>query len=570
MALKIPKRKIGGWARDIVTSCESSRQSRIAEYSTWRNYYYSGDQDGNPASYNKVYKSIERKAANLFSPVDARLSIEYERQKPEIARKQGDVSASFLSREFDRCNVDTAFAQGVKWGLIKGATIFKNNVRIRREQGESEGEGLDVYDGFSPYVIQPESFGVLEEYKTSLDHQEAFFHSTYLTYGEFASLVSGHPEEEELLRKIKSMGNKSRDGADQMSDYFRQVVIGINNPVAQQGQAASPNAGMVNWVGQPGAQLSPQIAADLIRFDELWVQDIERGDWTTIQLAGDDLVVEGKLQRRNLSGIEGHHPFDLICPNPIADYFWGRSEVANVAMIQDVINRRMDGIEAILRLQEKSPKAFIGAGGLTEQKYRAAMAQGGFIAESSPTLKIEDLTPKMPETAFTDLNNYIQFFDDSAGDQSVLQGQGEPGVRAQQHAETLVRMASPALREQALIVERIYESVGDFAFRVLQHKCPDQFFLNPDDEKTGFLLDQIPDDFRVTVDSHSSSPIFSNEFAQMAFNLKKVGAISDIDLLRMLHPPMEDTLVANAEARAEAQAKFIQEHPEEATKHHKK
>ncbi len=46
----------------------------------------------------------------------------------------------------------------------------------------------------------------------------------------------------------------------------------------------------------------------------------------------------------------------------------------------------------------------------------------------------------------------------------------------------------------------------------------------PEDmEKTSFLFAQLPDDWRITVDSHSSSPIFMDESSQLIFQGAKSG-----------------------------------------------
>jgi hypothetical protein len=81
-------------------------------------------------------------------------------------------------------------------------------------------------------------------------------------------------------------------------------------------------------------------------------------------------------------------------------------------------------------------------------------------------------------------------------------------------------------------------------------------------KKGSFLLKQLPDDARVSVDSHTASPAFQEDAERKAFNLARLGAIDHADLIMLTHPPHEDTLVARARQRAAAQAKFMQEHPE--------
>lgn len=77
-----------------------------------------------------------------------------------------------------------------------------------------------------------------------------------------------------------------------------------------------------------------------------------------------------------------------------------------------------------------------------------------------------------------------------------------------------------------------------------------------------FLLAQLPDDFHVSVDSHSASPAFSEDAKRLATELMNHGAISAPDYIRLMQPQNADMLIAAAERRDEAQAKLLAEHPE--------
>jgi hypothetical protein len=77
-----------------------------------------------------------------------------------------------------------------------------------------------------------------------------------------------------------------------------------------------------------------------------------------------------------------------------------------------------------------------------------------------------------------------------------------------------------------------------------------------------FILAQLPDDFHVSVDSHSASPAFSEDAKRLATELMNHGALSVPDYIRLMQPQNADTLIAAAERRDEAQAKLLQEHPE--------
>ena len=306
-------------------------------------------------------------------------------------------------------------------------------------------------------------------------------------------------------------------------------------------------------------QLSPDMMSELLRVDELWVVDDERDDYTTIQLIEGEIILEGKYRHLNLTGVKGLNPFTKICADPVSGYFWGRSEVSRVIQLQDMLTDRMQDVQRLLKLQIKSPKAFIGFSGLTAQKMRAMRAPGGFIQEQSPGAKVEDLGPKIPEEIFSEIQQLSEMFDEVGGFKPILQGEGAPGVRANNHARTLMRTASPNLRERALRIERDAENSASTTFELLQAKDPKVFVS---EEKEHFFLKQMPDDYYVEIDSHSSSPAFVDDARELAFALKKLGAIDEEGVIMLTHPPHEDLLIANVKKRQAARAQMIKEHPE--------
>lgn len=123
------------------------------------------------------------------------------------------------------------------------------------------------------------------------------------------------------------------------------------------------------------------------------------------------------------------------------------------------------------------------------------------------------------------------------------------------------------MRDRALLVERQCVEDGDFCLKMEQAKNAEVMVYDSEGQKKGsFLLKQLPDNARVSVDSHTASPAFQEDAERKAFNLARLGAIDHADLIMLTHPPHEDTLVQRAKQRAVAQAKLVQEHPELLTK----
>lgn len=566
MSFRIPQRTkdLVPFAQELIRDCEASRQSRMQAGATWRSWWLLGSDTGIPARYNKCRTHIARLASYLYSPVDLQFSIEVEKSQHEQWKSELPIASSTLSREFHRRGLDISFGDAVEWSLVKGSCY------VKQVWGE---------DGLDPWLVQPEMMGVLREDIDDLNRQEAFFHSSYLTPGMLRRMLTGRGDADKLMKKVKTQG---KTGADDPAkdEMFKQVIIGGVNPVATS-TTGNPAGGIVQWMSGPGADLAPHVLTELVRVDELWVQDTERQDWTTIQLVGEDIVLLGDMQHLNLCGIEGCQPFTRICANPMNGNIWGRSELANLWLIQDMLNKRIQGLEDVWRLQEDPPRAMLGGTAMTDERKQMLRQPGGWITEEQPGAKVEDMAPKLPEGAFEEINQLLSWFDDEGGMTPTLTGHGESGVRAQGHAETLVRTSSPQLRDRALLVERQLEDAGDFAFRMLQAHDATAFQvaqtggtggmmqgvmaklgMGKEQQVKSFLLSQLPEDIHVSVDSHSASPAFSEEATRLAFALHQQKAISAPDLLRLTPVQHKDTLIAAAIAREEAQAQLVKEHPE--------
>jgi hypothetical protein len=548
---RIPRRNVGPWCQDIIKKCLVSQMDRARFAETMRSFYFTGTPDGQSTLENEMYPEIDHLASALFSPVDPRLYIGFDRSETPENRAMARTTADYLSREFRRRGVDATFADAVNWGLVEASTFMKL---------------LWNRQGFDPYLVSQSMMGVYNEATVGLDRQDAFVHSSFMTFATFQRTMKGHPEEDSILRAVKrSFTRRDSPGMDREGG-IRQLLIGGTIPVnlAPPASGVSNNGGWVAWVKGPKPTMEAQTLAELIQFDELWVIDNEREDYTTFQLVG-DIVIEGKLQRRNLCGIKGLQPFTQVCPNPIKDYFWGRSEIQNLMVTQMAISSQIAGIDHTMRMGDDPPMSFIGVSGNIDQKRSALMKVGGRLAEVNPNASIKSHAPELPPQALPYLEKLVDVFHRQSGFEApVSRGMGEQGVRSGVHGDTMVRMASPRVRDRALLVERTYSELGDVGLQILQAKVGDEFSTTVEGqhEATKFLLTQLPDDYDLSVDSHSTSPAFSEEARRLAFDLAKAKAVDDIGLLRLTHPPQEDTLIADAEDRRKKQAAMLAQHPE--------
>ncbi len=596
----VPSSKLGNWAKDLVDECSTSLHKRIERGSALRNLYLSGDCEGSSQIYNKCFSHIETLSAQIYSPVELRFNIDYYGFASAVEKAKAYTATNELYRDIRGSNCDIEFGDAVTWGLIKGKTFAKL---------------LYGKDGLEPYIIQPEMMGVKREDVISLDKQEAFFQSTFYTPEAFYKFLSNNPEQEELFKKVgKYYASSENAPARDSENTMKRIILSGLYPVGSQ-DASSPSSGsrnLVDWMGGPAPDFAPEIIQSLIRLDEVWIMDDDREDWTTVQIVGDN-VVEGKTRHRNIfadmydpdnnkksikadsdNPLAGHHPYIEVSPNPLQGYFWGRSELCNVGLVQEAVNKRINGIGALLRKQEDPNYLFTGMTSSAKSTMAIMKKPGGHLVESNAGATGKALQTDLPEGLFKTLHEYIQMFDDMSGTKATLSGEGESGVRSSNHAETLVRMASPRIKKSALRVERQLEAFGGLALDILKAKVAKQFtaWVMPSEVKTSilaalfakfseeefedapvhgmkpikFLLGQLSPDCKVTVDSHSSSPVFSQEARELLFGLAKLGAVTPEFVLEHVNVPGADSAIQTLKQKEIAQQEFAQAHPELAEK----
>ena len=596
--MKIPSTGVAKWAAEIISKCSESRDERVNRGAMYRNLYLTGSEEGDPATYNKTFAYMDNLSSYLYSPVELRFGIENYGSSTPADRAKAACAASELHSYLRRSNVDTLIEEVVLWALVKGKCFIKM---------------LWTASGFEPYLVQPETMGVLREDLTTLDEQEAFFHSTYLTPDRFAQMIDRHPDKDDLMKKAAKHIHPANDSNNPDSNnVLKQIIIGGLNPFQAKGSNASPSRGIVNWLASPAPTLSPKLLGSILRIDELWVWDDDRADYTVLQVIGDDCLIEGKIRHRNLiadsfdpdnmekspqanasNPLTGHHPFVEFCPNGLAGYFWGRSELCNVALLQLMMNKRVDGINALLRFQEKPLRMYTGGTGPTQQQYSRQNKPGGYLVDSSPQGKMQNLVPDLPEGLWESLHEMEAMYDKMAGFTPTLQGRGESGVRAQGHSESLTKNASPRFKDRALGVERSVEGLGGLGLDYLKAKVgtkltawvmpkeesietsvPVDPVLSPPPVKgmlpIEFTFANLPDNCKVVVDSHSSSPAFSHETRGLLFDLFKAGAITKEQLVLHTSPPGEDTMIEDIRKAELEQAAFAEAHPEAAAEQGKK
>lgn len=551
MALKIPSR-IGFlelWVKEMIDECMASATERGMVYTRASQYYYTGAMDSRAALYNKTKGFVDKLAGFLMQPTDVRFQLTYDSGEEEDVLERVQLVAEKLTADFRQTDADVIFAEAVVWGLVNGAQLLK--VLPDGDSGT-----------FKIGHVHPQNFGVLSETTLSLDEQEAFCHVSYPTKSRLRTMLADHPRYAEIMKRLDDEPGPDRD--EEEPTYFHQMVVGGLQPLGDVGDAPSSAAGIVNVFPVPTPWRPQRRFAPTVKLCELWVKDRERDeDWTTIQAiyGAEPIIIEGDTTRRNLSRVPGKSPFVKVQAQPTPGYFWGRSIIADVQMLQDMLNKRMRDIKVMWDRNVNAPQVFSGFTSITEEQYYKIINEGGFLNDPNPNAKAQKLLDPPPENYLEELEFIFKLFDEASGFSPIMSGSGEPGVRAGVHAQTLVRTSSPRLIDQAARIERQLADVGFLAVRIMQ--AMDALVYTTADTKQDFLLSQLPGGYQVSVDSHSASPAFAEDNRQVAIALARAGAIDAEDLIHMLHPPGSELLLARLKQRQKAQAKQAAEDKQE-------
>lgn len=557
--MKIPTDKLGllTFAKELRDECRVSVDRRRDQARVYRQLYYTGTLSSRASKHNKCYSLLDKLQSFLFSPSELRVSIDIEGDEQDAFGSICEAASRHMNQELARvwggttCSLN--FGTGVGMGLVDGCAFIKP---VWRWTNKEKTRGY-----FKSHLVRQSFMGVLREDVSDLDEQEAFTHSQYFTRAGFSRLLLNHPKRDELIRAAQAAYRPADD--DVLQDtYLREIVSGGLNPISLTGTPSGAMGNVQVFAAPPAPMLSPELMEDLIRVDDLWVFDDNQGDWVTIRMCEPDVIIEGDLRLQNLGDVPGRQPFTKICPNEVDGYFWGRSELAGIAALQEILNQRINDVDDIFRQQAKPPRAFSGFGAITSEKAMALLAAGGTLTEDAPVgAKVENLAPQMPAMAMEYLDAISNWMDDAAGFTAVMSGDGDPSVRAGAQANTLMRVASPRMRDRSLIVEAQCAEFADKALAMSQAKNA-RVFKTTDETAKQFTLKQLPSSARVVVDSHSSSPAFQGDYLNIAFAMQKAGMIDEEDALSLIHPPREDHLIEKAKERKAAQAKFMAEHPE--------
>jgi len=531
------------FANDLIERCRVSVGMRTAYYRLLSAIYETGRYDGTKSLINTLPNHITRLAGMLYSPVELKFSMDYTNPYPTRELDRAKEAAKLLSRRWGLpgTNSDILWGRGVVDALKYGCTFLKQ---------WAETEWNDVV--YQQKLLMPWQLGVYREDENDLSKQEAIAETSALSIPEVWRRIYHLPGARDLLEKIKANAGIGEAGGGPDS-FFHQVLSTSQLNTGVQSMTSPVPGGIVQLNQDPNyAMMGPSIAVDTVKFHELWVKGDD--DYVTIQMIEPDILIAPLFKKSNLLGVRRKQPYRIIQPNETSNWLWGRSELVDLIEPQMLLSVWADDLKRLYGLQIDKVLAFSGSGAISDERYAQFRATGYMDMELGST--VADLTPKIPPEALPLLQWLMQVINQIAGFPPVMQGMGDSGVRAGVQLDSLIKTASPTQRDRALLVERQLADAADLSFRVQRAKDAKYYWTDgstPDTaEQTKFLLGDIPDDFRVTVDSHSSSPIFSDEATQLIFQARKIGDVDGEYMIDNLPFPNKENAKAALKARKAA------------------
>ena len=528
---------------DIIAKCLVSRDARRGDYTTQRAYYLFGaGPEEPPAYFNKINPHLDQRTSFLYSSETTKFSLQLGASVHDMEQRKTPRLTQALNDEWLNSNADQVFSTALTWALVYNTTFVK----------------LVYNNGINPYLIEPDSIGILREDTPYTDRQEAIVQTYYMTKSELYARLYSHPKRDDIVKRITT-GTRVQES--EIPDAVNRIVMSQTNPTIY---------GNINLDLYGVNRYKAQVAEDTVEMTELWIWNDDTSDYQVVTSAAPGIIIYDRPGASLF--LKGECPFVQICPNPLPTYFWGASEVQKLMQLQTLLNVRWVEILDLLSKQVSPPTALTGFSGILDEKNFALNRAGGLLSSDMPNAKAERLAPQMPPDLFEVIHEISAMFEEVSGIGNVLQGKGESGVRSAGHASQLARLGSSRAKKRALIVEDSLEKVATLYLKLMQAYDPTHF---KDTEGVPFIAEQFTNDYVVKVDAHSNSPIFTEDTKQLAFNLYKAGAIDKEALLDMVEAPGKQLLIEKlkkrekqAAAQGEGQEKPPGSAPKE--KQHKK
>lgn len=541
-------------ARDLIEICRSGVSQRLEYYRFLNLIAEAGRKDGTKSLVNLMYTVLDRLASHLFSPTDIRFGVDFESSYDKMTEMRAARVARLMEHSWRGTKTGILFAKGVFEALKYGLMVLKQTCH---QVGEHK---LPVYKSS---LIRPWQIGVYRPDIANLDEQPAIVETVPLTLPEVWRRIWMLPNARQLYAQIEATA--APGGGSEVANNFNHPVL-ISNQI-QFSQPLRPLSGGVVGINSASSfsGLRADIAAPSVLFHEIWVWD--ELDYTTIQLiqgpagGGGDILIAPRLKKGNLlvggNQNSGLHPYTMIQPNSVDANIWGRSELQDLYELQDWASVTADDIKKMAGLQIDKILAFTGDG-LTDVQY-GEMRNAGY-ANLGAGGSVNDLTPPFNTAVVGVLDKIIQLMEMISGFDNLLSGKGEPGVRSQAQASPMMKTAGARLKDRSLELEDQCADAADLRLSLMEYKDGRNYWTDAEKiDETSFLLSDLPEDRRVVVDGHTTSPVFAEDHAALMTNGLKMGVVDKISYIDHMPYPDKDRLISRIHEAEAKQAKQLEE-----------
>lgn len=541
-------------ARDLIEICRSGVSQRLEYYRFLNMIAEAGRKDGTKSLVNLMYTVLDRLASHLFSPTDIRFGVDFESSYDKMTEMRAARVARLMEHSWRGTKTGILFAKGVFEALKYGLMVLKQTCH---QVGEHK---LPVYKSS---LIRPWQIGVYRPDIANLDEQPAIVETVPLTLPEVWRRIWMLPNARQLYAQIEATA--APGGGSEVANNFNHPVL-ISNQI-QFSQPLRPLSGGVVGINSASSfsGLRADIAAPSVLFHEIWVWD--ELDYTTIQLiqgpagGGGDILIAPRLKKGNLlvggNQNSGLHPYTMIQPNSVDANIWGRSELQDLYELQDWASVTADDIKKMAGLQIDKILAFTGDG-LTDVQY-GEMRNAGY-ANLGAGGSVNDLTPPFNTAVVGVLDKIIQLMEMISGFDNLLSGKGEPGVRSQAQASPMMKTAGARLKDRSLELEDQCADAADLRLSLMEYKDGRNYWTDAEKiDETSFLLSDLPEDRRIVVDGHTTSPVFAEDHAALMTNGLKMGVVDKISYIDHMPFPDKDRLISRIHEAEAKQAKQLEE-----------
>lgn len=521
--MKIPKEPLGRLQlyEDVLQKCKASRAHRKEYYKTLKMFYLFGS-DGNlddpNGRFNKIQPHLDQLKSFMYSQETTRFEIQIGESVNDAEKRKTPTIAKHLQKEWNSSNAGAVSGHCIRWSFVYGSMFSKSRWK---------GRCIETF------AVEPHNIGVYREDTTELGRQEAISHTYWITESQLRNELEagGRANIDDVMKEAQS---SSHDESGSTVGPVDRVII----------SAVSPEiSGNVDMFTRDFTGLyRPRVTQPLIEMNELYVYNDEIGDYQVVTIMDPDIVVWDRPNQRIF--VKNELPFVQYCPIPAYDYFYGYSEVERLIPLQIMRNERMNGIRHLMKLQERPPKTATGMTGAQDEIALTLDSPMGLVISDNPTAKTDVHQPDIPEDLFREVREIDDMFGEVSGISNVNSGKGEMGVRSAGHAAQLSKLGASRAKDRAMVIESSLEKQATLYVKMMKRYDPSTFRADSVDGSPGveFLLAQFTDDFIAKVDAHSSSPIFTEETEQKAFELFKAKAIDREELIDLANMPKADLL----------------------------